>query len=342
MHASRYATTPWASDGHAPRGARFAVMRAARRAVAIAAALAVPPPTLATLMTSMQFSGNIGYELAGIASPSSPGTGISASIALTTLQPGAMPLFAVVYTNDFVGAGVGGGQIDASFTPLAGPAFGIATNLSPNSSDPVPLAQTFGYQIFVPPTAITGNGSYGISIAPSLFGGSINQMAGAAILVIYSHPLLPQSTITVNDGVYMMGPGGMPNSQSTTFQQMGTTIYAGANSRLSLLTFADDSFNTGEQILFNNAVIGGPIDANLPGGGSASIFNFTVTSTAGSTNTVKLTSTGDIFGWHVAVLQTPVSSTPEPSVLSLAAAGLAGFAFLRRRRAAGSRDPQER
>jgi hypothetical protein len=307
-------------------------MRAAGLAAAFGAlALAALPAARATMMTSMQFSGTIGYELAGIASPGPP---INASIALTTLPPGAMPLFAVVYTNDFAGFGTGGGQIDATLTPLFGPGIAIAANMSPNSSDPVPLAQTFGYQIGVPPTAITGNGSYGINIAPSLFGGNANQMAGAAMLVIYSHPLLPQSTITVNDGVYMMGAGGMPNSQSTTFQQLGSTIHAGAGSQLSLLTFADDPFNSGEQILFNNAVIGGPIDANLPGGGSASIFNFTVTSTAGSTNTVKLTSTGDVFGWHVAVLQTPVASTPEPSLLALAAAGLAGLALARGQRAA--------
>jgi hypothetical protein len=164
-------------------------------------------------------------------------------------------------------------------------------------------------------------------------------MAGAGLLVVYSHPLLPQSTITVNDGVLMMGPFGNPNSQSTTFPQITDTIYAGTNSSLSLLTFADDPFTTGEVIKFNGATIGGPIDANLPGGGSASIFNFSVTSTAGSTNTVDMTSTGDVFGWHVAVLQTPV---PEPAGVVLAGLALTGLLACRRRRARGHPAPVSR
>jgi hypothetical protein len=288
----------------------------------VLAVVALPSGAPAAMVTSLQISGSVGYELAGIASPGPP---INASITLNNIPGGAIPLFAFVYTNDFVS---GGGQIDASFTPLVGPSFPIAANLSPNSSDPVPIAQTFGYKMFVAPTAITGNGSYGINIAASAMGGNANQMAGAALLVIYSHPLLPQSTITVNDGVLMMGTSGQPNMQSTTFQQMTDTIYAGANSKLSLLTFADDPATSGEVIQFNGSNIGGPIDANLSGGGSASIFNFTVTSTAGSTNTATLTSTGDIFGWHVAVLQTPV---PEPSGVALILTGLATAALIGRR-----------
>lgn len=293
---------------------------------ALVAMSSSPRGALGAMATNLQISGHVGYELAGIASPGPP---ISASITLSSIPPGAMPLFAFVYTNDFVGPmGSGGGQIDAKFTPLFGPASWIAKNLNPNSSDPVPIAQTFGYKIPIVPTTITGNGSYGIDITASPIGGNPNQMAGAGLLVIYSHPTLPLSTITVNDGVLMMGTGGMPNSQSTTFSQLSDTIYASSKSSLSLLTFADDAFTSGEQIKLNGVKIGGPIDANLPGGGSASIFNFNVTSLGGSSNTATLTSTGDIFGWHVAVLQTPV---PEPSALALVASGLAGLSWFRRR-----------
>lgn len=310
----------------------FAAAFRARHLAAIAVVLGGSLGAHAAMMTSLQISGNVGYELAGIASPGPP---VNASIILSNIPPGAMPLFVFIYANDFVGpAGSGGGLIDATFTPLFGPSFPIASNTSPNSSDPVPLAQTFGYKLGVIPTAVAGNGSYGINITPSFIGGNANQMAGAGMLVIYSDPLLPQSTITVNDGVYMMGTGGMPNSQTTTFQQMSNTIHASASSTLSLLTFADDPFNTNEQILFNGSVIGGPIDANLSGGGSASIFNFTVSSVSGSANTATLTSTGDIFGWHVAVLQTPMpqrSPVPEPSSFMLGAAALLGLAYFSRR-----------
>jgi MYXO-CTERM domain-containing protein len=127
----------------------------------------------------------------------------------------------------------------------------------------------------------------------------------------------------------MMGTTGNL-SHTTTFQQMTNPIHGTPNATLSLLTFADDGATSGEDIYFNGVDIGGPIDANLPGGGSASIFNFNVTSFTGSANSATLTSTGDIFGWHVAVLQTPV---PEPSGIALAALALLALAgFVRRRR----------
>jgi hypothetical protein len=292
------------------------------RLAAIVTIVGVPLSAHAGMTTSLQISGSVGYELAGIASPGPP---ISASITLSNIPIGAIPLFAIVYTNDF---SPGGGQIDAKITPLVGPAVPIGGGVYPSSSDPVPIAQTFSYRIPITPSLITGNGSYGIDIVPSSPGGNANQMAGAAMLVIYSSPLLPQSTITVDDGVFLMGTGGLPNAQSTTFQQMTDPIHANANSSLSLLTFADDSFTSGEKIKFNGSVIGGPIDGNLSGGGSASIFNFTVSSLTGSANTATLTSTGDIFGWHVAVLQTPV---PEPSGFLLAAVGLLAVPYFARR-----------
>ena len=275
---------------------------------ALAAVLCGLGAARAALTTGLQTSGQLGFELAGVASPGPP---VIANITLANIPPGAFIQQAFLYTNDF---SPGGGQIDVTFTPPVGPSVG-ASNLPPNSSDPVPIAQTFGYKIGIPPTAIVGNGTYGVNIVASSSGGNANQMAGAGLLVIYSEPLLPQSTITVNDGVFLMGTGGNPNTQTTSFPQLTDTISPGPNSTFSLLTFADDPFNTNEQIKFNGSVIGGPIDSNLPGGGSASIFNFTVTSVAGSGNSATLTSTGDIFGWHVAVLQTPFAVIPEPAML---------------------------
>jgi hypothetical protein len=281
--------------------------------VFIAALVAGLPWAQAGMMTTFQASGQLGYELAGVASPGPP---VNSTITLSSIPPGAMIQQVFVYTNDFVS---GGGFLDITITPPVGPAVG-ATSVSPSSSDPVPIAQTFGYKIQIPPTSIIGNGNYGVNIQPSFLGGNANQIAGAAMLVIYSDPMLPQSTITLNDGVFMMGPGGQPNSNTTTFQQQTDTIHGSAGSQLSILTFADDfPSGTNEKIVFNGSTVGGPIDANLPGGGSASIFNLSVTSTSGSTNAASVTSTGDIFGWHVAVLQTPV---PEPASCSLALVSL--------------------
>ena len=287
-------------------------------------AVAFAPAARAGMMTSFQASGQLGYELAGLASPGPP---VMGNLTLASIPAGAVIQQVFVYTNDFVS---GGGQLDITITPPSGPAVG-ATNVSPSSSDPVPIAQTFGYKLQIPPTSVLGNGSYGVHIQASAMGGNANQIAGLGMLVIYSHPLLSQSTITVNDGVFFMtGTSATPGSNATTFQQQGETIHASSSAQLSILTFADDPATSGEQILFNGAVVGGPLDANLPGGGSASVHNIAVTSTAGSTNTVGVTSTGDIFGWHVAVLQTPV---PEPgAALTLGMGLLAAAARARRQR----------
>jgi len=290
----------------------------------VIAAMLITFPCQAALMPSFQVSGNVGYELAGIAAPGPP---VHGNITLSNIPLGAQIQQVFIYTNDFWSGFSGGGQIDATLTPPVGPPVNIANNLSPFSSDPVPTAQTFGYKMGAPPLSVTGNGSYGISITPSIVGGNANQMAGAAMLVIYSDPSLPQRTITVNEGVFLMGTNGQSNSNTTTFTQQTDTIHASANSQLSILTFADDfQSGTSELIKFNGQTVGGPIDANLPGGGSASIFNIPVTSLAGSVNTATVTSTGDIFGWHLAVLQT--TAVPEPSTFLLAALGLTGLMLL--------------
>jgi hypothetical protein len=74
-------------------------------------------------------------------------------------------------------------------------------------------------------------------------------------------------------------------------------------------------------------------------GSSSYGVHIAVTSTAGSTNTVGVTSTGDIFGWHVAVLQTPV---PEPAASALVLLGLLGGIVRAQRITEGARGTRPR
>jgi hypothetical protein len=293
-------------------------------------AVGVASAAQAAFVQGFQMSGQLGYELTGIAVPGTSMTPVSGAITLNNIMPGAIVQQVFLYTNDFSGAGSGGGWLDFAFSQAPAPAAGVANNVGPTSQDPGSGPLTYGWEIPLVPNSVIGNGSYNVQISESIIGGNANQMAGAGLLVIYSHPMLPTSTITVNHGVRMMGTNLQPSSASTTFNETSATIPAGTGN-LSILTFADDPATSGETIDFNaNTNIGGPLDANLPGGGSASVLNFTgLTTLGGGNDTVTLNSTGDIFGWHVAVLQ---SQVPEPSAFLLATLALVGLLGDGRRR----------
>jgi hypothetical protein len=112
-----------------------------------------------------------------------------------------------------------------------------------------------------------------------------------ALAVAFSHPSLPLGRVEINDGSIELNFSD--DTESTTFSTLG------GPSNLWLFFQADDGSGTGEQILFNNVVVGGPIDGNL--GTAASLFNIPVTA-VGGLNTVDVVSPNDYFGWHVAVL----------------------------------------
>lgn len=295
--------------------------------LALVGALVAGPTARAGMVQGYQMSGQLGYELTGIAVPGGPLNPVSGTITLNNIPGGASIQQVFLYANDFLGPIPGGGFGGGGFLDFAfsqAPASPIPLGSSaPTSQDPTPTPGTFGYEIALAPTSVSGNGSYNVQISetnPS-FGGNANQLAGAGLLVIYSHPILPVSTVTVNHGVFLLGSGVQPSSASTTFAENPTTIPAGTGN-LSILTFADDPATSGETVVFNGTNIGGPLDANLPGGGSASVLNFSnVTTLGGGNDQVSVTSTGDIFGWHVAVLQ---SQVPEPtSALLMVVAGAA-------------------
>jgi hypothetical protein len=290
----------------------------------------------AGMVQGFQMSGNLGYELAGLAEPGGPGVfpfppdPVSGTIALSNIPPGATIQQVFLYTNDFAGAGIGGGSLDFSFG-FGGPATPVGSSF-PTSQDPTLAPGAFGYEVSLLPTSVLGNGSYSVNIveSPAISFGNSNQLAGAGLLVIYSFPLLPVSTITVNHGALLLGTGNPPAGANTTWAETAATIPAGIGN-MSILTFADDPANSGETILFNGNNVGGPLNSNLPGGGSGSVLNFSNLATLGGGNDqVSVTSTGDIFSWHVAVLQ---SRVPEPnSALLLALLGV--NVLLKRRRMA--------
>lgn len=295
--------------------------------------LCFPGVACAQLTPAFQMSGNLGYELVGFGQPGMPFVQQN-SVALSMNVPGgATPVLGFIYTNDYLGLNpmgqpIGGGWIDISVTGLQGGGTTNFLNVQPFASGPATTPVTWSYGVPLAPNQLTvgPNAPYSISAQASAMFGNSNQMHGAGLLAIYQSPLLPMTTLTVYHGVEVLGNQGV-NMQSVIFAQQSAMIGAGSGT-LSVLTFGDDSFNSGETIDFNGTTIATNIDGNLGNGGGASIFNLSVTTVGGGQDQATITTQGDLFGWHLAVLQSPV---PTPGSVSLAAiSGL--FACRRRRR----------
>ncbi len=164
---------------------------------------------------------------------------------------------------------------------------------------------------------VTGNGNYSTRIS------STDTTFGAALVVAFKHPSLPLSTVVINTGMNELLPNPTEDQASTTFSD--PHIGAGV-SELSLFTFADDTFASNEKILFNGALVGGPIDANLAINPDElnSLFKLKVTTIAGvNTTTITSPDNGDQFGWPIAVLVSPLgAAVPEPASFVLLAVGI--------------------
>jgi len=243
-----------------------------------------------SLTTVHTYTGTVGATVVGFAGPG--WTSSTGSFTVSGIPSGATILYAGYYADNYFGApsptalfnGNSLGNPNASYT--VGPSYdAYAWNVTP---------------------FVTGNGSYSVS------SGAFSQNYGNELVVVYSWSGLPNGTVQINEGAQDNNSGTI--STSTVF-----TLTGGGTGKLFLATGADDSSSSGEQILLNGNVIGGPIDANL--GSYASLFNIGVTTLSGA-NTVTLTTNGDWYGWDLAVLATTTSSaTPEPGTIMLMISG---------------------
>jgi hypothetical protein len=253
-------------------------------------------PAGAALVTFGTFTGHYGAEVAAEAFGAVGSA--SGSLTLSGIPGTATIEAAYLYTNSWFSFPSIGGTFGALALGPAGPtdtAGGVA-----------------GYRFDVT-SEVTGNGSYAFDLS----GGS--QIYGVALAVVYEDAGLPLRSVIIND-VADANNNGV--TMSTAFTSVG-----GGGGRLWLFTQADDGL-TGELIKLNGGVIGGPIDANL--GSYASLFNIPVAVLPG-VNTVELTTAGDYYGWHLAVLETAPTNVPEPLTLLLTGAGLSAVALRRRR-----------
>ncbi|HVP50213.1 MAG TPA: PEP-CTERM sorting domain-containing protein [Candidatus Bathyarchaeia archaeon] len=255
-----------------------------------------------TLTTVHSYSGTVGVAVVGFAEPGS--TSASGLFSVSGIPAGASILYAGYYADNYF-------NLPSPTANFNGNSLGGPT--ATYTSDPNYNSWAWDVTPFV-----TGNGSYSVS------SGAFSQNYGNELVVVYSWGGLPNGTVLINEGAQDNGGGTM--STSTMFALAG-----GGSGTLFIATGADDPFNTGEQIIFNGTVVGGPIDANL--GNYASLFSLPVTTQAGA-NTVMLTTTGDWYGWDLAVLYSTGSTpVPEPGTMALLAGGVSLLAARLRRRA---------
>lgn len=245
----------------------------------------------AGLTTTFSFTGNVGAEVAAAAVP-----GDSGSYNLFTLDEipaGATVLHATVHsldwfalgastTLDFAGVRVGGERIESS-----------PGGLSVHSWDVTPL--------------VRGGGAYPLQVDGAGY------QYGVVLAVAFTAPGLPFGTVSFNTGAVEVAIGHSGPDAASTSMSLAT----GGAYTLSVLTVADDALEemTGEQVLFNGAVVGGPLDANL--GPAASLVTASVTAVAG-TNTVGITTNDDWIGWSLAVLA-PTAGVAPPNQPPVAA-----------------------
>ena len=233
------------------------------------------------LTTSFTFTGNVGLAIdvvpfAGFVA-NNPGTFV------ISIPAGSTVLKALMYVQRWDDPATNASAV-LSGSPL-GPIAAFVTDPAGNF-----LLQAYRFDVT---GIVTGSGNY-----PFTFDTSGGQNYYAALVVVFSHRLEPVGTILINDGSEAIGTG----PSTTAFSGVG-----GGAGTLTIVTQADNSGTSGESIVFNGATILGPGDifnANL--GDFASLFQLPVTVAAG-TNTASITTFGDLFGWHLAIL---VASSP--------------------------------
>jgi len=261
----------------------------------------------AGMTTSIAVDGHVGAEVAAF--PTTSTGSPSGTLTLSNVPAGATIISATLYAHNWNPA-------TASAT-FAGNSLGAASAFASDTVLGWPL-EAYKWDVT---SLVTGNGSYSASAS------GLSNSYGLALAVVFSDPTLPFQRVVVNEGALQVSDSSYTGSTETT--TFGGFLAGSGN--LWIYTEADNnggSNQTGEQILFNGSVIGGPIDRNI--GDFASLFNIPVTTLAG-TNTAQIYSPLDHFGWHVAVLEGPV--IPAPGAILLGSIGIGLVGWLKRRRA---------
>lgn len=246
-------------------------------------------------------TGQLGMEVTALSNLAGALPSMSSTFNVTQVPPGAMIQKAFVYAGDWNNGGAGLDLV-----------FGASPPLGPVSiQSDAAFATLYGYRWDVTnwvqnfaPTA------YNFTIGANTSG---QQIPGAALVVVWSHPLAPTSTVAIVDGALQVGENTptFPDTEMMTF-----TGLPAMTTQLHLFTMSDDVVGTNEVVDYNGTSVGGPIDENL-GLGASLISIGGLTSLSPANNVVSVTSSADHFGWIVTA-----AFVPEPTSATLLALAL--------------------
>ena len=252
----------------------------------IALLLLAAAPAHAGLNQVFTQNGNLGIEVAGYANGNVPP--MNGNINLTSVPAGAVFVRGTLYASEVTNGTALAGTFNGNPLPTTGPFASDAAFLT-----------MFAYQWDVTAQLIPGVNSYPVQMGTNI--GTANQIAGVALVVVWSHPGEPNRTVSIIEGIQQVGETG-PETESALFAGM-----PGGPTTLSIFTVADDNSSTGETVSYNAANVGGPIDQNL--GLNASLLVMNTTSLAGA-NTVAITTGNDHMAWMLATLADTPQATP--------------------------------
>lgn len=248
--------------------------------------VAAATPATAGLNQVYTSNGNLGIEVAGYANGNLPP--VNGTITLNNVPPGATFVRATLYASE-VNQPAG---LAATFN-------GNPLGLVPPFASDAAFVTLYAYKWDVTAQMIPGVNAYPVSMGTNL--GTANQIAGVALVAVWSAPIEPNRTVSIVEGIQQVGESG-PETESAVFAGM-----PGGPTTVSVLTVSDDNASSGESVTYNAANIGGPIDQNL--GLNASLLVMSATSVSGN-NTLSITTGNDHMGWMLATLADTPQATP--------------------------------
>lgn len=299
-------------------------MSPCRFAGALLALLLLQLPTAhGGFVQSYQAAGNLGLYSAAVSS--NQVSSISGSFDLSQIPIGSTIQKAFLYSADWWQ----GAQPQLQLTINTLPVAAVPSTASDTPIGPLNFATLTSYRWDLT-TALS-------VLPPAPFNFNITstnsnpQLTAAALMIVWSDPTAPTSTVTIVDGAQQVGELTQTVPPTSDTESINFTGLPAGPTALSLFTVSDDQFGTGETVRYNGGTDHGPLDGNL--GGVASLLQFNETSLAGSNN-LTITSSQDYFGWIAsASVVTPATVVPEPGSLALVVMGsLCGLAGCRRRR----------